>query len=178
MKAIEVLGTVDEKSQLHIDEPLPVTGPSRVRVIAIFSGEEELEEQEWLRTASANPAFEFLNDPVEDLYKPTDGVPFQQQFDDLSAVKVRPAVCLTEPIGPHGHVVLAFITSQIPQNWLETDLILDASQPDFALTGLTVSSTLRLHRLMTVATSMILRELGELSPRMNSEVDKRTLFGL
>jgi predicted DNA-binding antitoxin AbrB/MazE fold protein len=79
MKAIEVLGTVDEKSQLHIDEPLPITGPSRVRVIVIFSGEEELEEQGWLRTASANPAFEFLNDPVEDIYKPTDGVPCQQQ---------------------------------------------------------------------------------------------------
>jgi hypothetical protein len=79
MKAIEVLGTVDEKSQFHIDEPLPIIGPSRVRIIVIYSGEEELEEQEWLRTASANHSFEFLNDPVEDIYKPTDGVPFPQQ---------------------------------------------------------------------------------------------------
>ena len=78
-------------------------------------------------------------------------------FDDLSAEKVRPAVCLTEPIGPYHHVVLAFITSLIPQNLLETDLVLDASQPDFALTGLNVSSTLRLHRLMTVTTSLVLR---------------------
>ena len=81
-------------------------------------------------------------------------------FDGISAEKVRPAVCLTEPIGPYHHVVLAFITSQIPQNLLETDLVLDASQPDFALAGLKVSSTLRLHRLMTVTTSLILRELG------------------
>jgi mRNA interferase MazF len=30
-------------------------------------------------------------------------VPFP--FDDLSSTKVRPAVCLTEPVGQHKHVV-------------------------------------------------------------------------
>jgi hypothetical protein len=34
-------------------------------------------------------------------------VPFP--FNDLSAAKVRPAVCLTDPVGPHRHVILAFI---------------------------------------------------------------------
>ena len=38
-------------------------------------------------------------------------VPFP--FDDLSATKVRPAVCLTEPIGPHRHVILAFIQALV-----------------------------------------------------------------
>ena len=38
-------------------------------------------------------------------------VPFP--FDDLSGSKVRPAVCLTEPVGSHRHVVLAFVTSQV-----------------------------------------------------------------
>lgn len=78
MKAIEVMGTVDEKSQLHIDEPLPITGPSRVRIIVLFSGEKEMDEMEWLRAATVNPAFEFLKDQAEDVYKPTDGKPFQQ----------------------------------------------------------------------------------------------------
>ena len=77
MKAIEVVGTVDEKSQLHIDEPLPIPGPRRVRIIVLFPGEKEMDEIEWLRAASANPAFEFLKDPAEDIYKPTDGKPFQ-----------------------------------------------------------------------------------------------------
>ena len=78
-KAIEVMGTVDKKSQLHIDEPLPITCPSRVRVIVIFPGEEDMDvdEMEWLRAAAANPAFEFLKDEIEDIYKPTDGKPFQ-----------------------------------------------------------------------------------------------------
>ena len=40
-------------------------------------------------------------------------VPFP--FDDLSAEKVRPAVCLTDPIGQHRHVILAFITSNTNQ---------------------------------------------------------------
>jgi mRNA interferase MazF len=44
-------------------------------------------------------------------------------FDDLTGAKVRPAVCLTEPIGPHQHVVLAFITSRVSSDPLPTDLI-------------------------------------------------------
>ncbi|MBM4466232.1 MAG: type II toxin-antitoxin system PemK/MazF family toxin [Chloroflexi bacterium] len=105
-------------------------------------------------------------------------VPFP--FDDLSTTKVRPAVCLTEPIGPHRHVVLAFITSQVPPNLLETDLVLNTKQADFSMTGLRVSSTLRLHRLMTVSITIIRRELGELSPSMRAKVDLklRKLFNL
>ncbi len=30
----------------------------------------------------------------------------QLQLDDLSSAKVRPAVCLTDPIPPHGHVIV------------------------------------------------------------------------
>ena len=105
-------------------------------------------------------------------------VPFP--FDDLSATKVRPAVCLTEPIGPHRHVILAFITSRIPAALLDTDLVLDASHADFASTWLRVSSTLQLHRLMTATTSLIRREMGELSPARQTEAANklRKLLGL
>ena len=105
-------------------------------------------------------------------------VPFP--FDDLSATKVRPAVCLTNPVGAHRHVVLAFITSQVPTDLMESDVALDASQPGFETTGLRVSSTLRLHRMMTVSTSLILRDLGELSPNLQTLVDDklRKLFEL
>jgi mRNA interferase MazF len=105
-------------------------------------------------------------------------VPFP--FDDLSGEKVRPAVCLTEPVGSHRHVVLAFITSRIPNDLLETDVVLDSNHPNFNATGLRVSSTLRLHRLMTVTTALVRRELGELSPKMRAEVSSKLskLFGL
>ena len=98
-------------------------------------------------------------------------VPFP--FDDLSATKVRPAVCLTEPIGLHQHVILAFITSRIPAPLQDTDLVLDASYADFATTGLRVSSTLQLHRPMTATTSLIRRELGALSPAMQTDAAHR-----
>ncbi len=101
-------------------------------------------------------------------------VPFP--FDDLSATKARPAVCLTDPIGPHRHVVLAFITSRVPEPLLPSDLALDTGHPDFASSGLRVASTLRLHRLMTVTTALIQRQLGVLSQGMQAEVDERLRF--
>jgi len=105
-------------------------------------------------------------------------VPFP--FDDLSSSKVRPAVCLTEPIGPHRHVVLAFITSRVPAQPLATDFVIASEDADFSATGLRVSSMLQLHRLMTVTTALIRRELGRLPPRMQMRVDERLreLFGL
>jgi mRNA interferase MazF len=105
-------------------------------------------------------------------------VPFP--FDDLSSSKVRPAVCLTNTIGSHNHVILAFITSRLPTTLRSTDLVIEASHPDFAATGLRVSSTLQLHRLMTVTTTLIRRELGTLSASLQVDVEQRlrTLFAL
>ena len=98
-------------------------------------------------------------------------VPFP--FDDLSSSKVRPAVCLSDPIGKHRQVVLAFITSRIPDDPLATDLVIREDDPDFAETGLRVSSTVQIHRLMTVTTALIQRELGDLSPKLQSGADAR-----
>jgi len=76
--------------------------------------------------------------------------------------------------------VLGFITSRILAEPLPTDLIIDADGADFAMTGLRVSSTLQVHRLMTVTASFLRRELGTLSPEMQNQVAKRLeiLFGL
>jgi mRNA interferase MazF len=86
---------------------------------------------------------------------------------------VRPAVCLTEPIGHHRHVVVAFITSRIQSPTLDTDVAIRPDDPDFAKTGLRVPSTLCLHRLMTIAGSMVLRELGMLSDSRLADVRLR-----
>lgn len=76
MKAIETTGTVNKKHQLLLDEPLPIDGPSKVRVIILLSEESDIDEKEWLRAASVNPAFDFLKSPGEDIYTPADGKPF------------------------------------------------------------------------------------------------------
>ena len=98
-------------------------------------------------------------------------VPFP--FDDLSSTKVRPAVCLTNPIGPYNHIILAFITSKIPADLLETDIVLDTTHPDFAASGLHKASTIRLDRLMTVRKSVVQRELGELSLNTQAQIAEK-----
>jgi hypothetical protein len=46
--------------------------------------------------------------------------------------------------------------------------------------GLRVASVLRLHRLVTVTTALIRRDMGKLSPAWQDEVDQKlnVLFGL
>lgn len=68
----------------------------------------------------------------------------------------------------------------MPEELLETDAVLTPEQSGYEKTGLRRPSVLRLHRLMTVATSLIRRELGILPPDMQTEVDEklRRLFDL
>ncbi|MBC7228109.1 MAG: hypothetical protein H5T61_12925 [Thermoflexales bacterium] len=77
-RAIETTGVVDVHRRLILDEPLPIWGPKRVRVIILLP-EEDISEEEWLRAAAANPAFEFLKEPQEDIYTLSDGRPFYDQ---------------------------------------------------------------------------------------------------
>ena len=93
---------------------------------------------------------------------------------------MRSAVCLTDEIRPYGHIVLAFITSKVSANPSVTDFVVDANDTDFVQTGLKVSSTIRLHRLMTISKSIIQRQLGELSKNQQTEIKNRLrkLFGL
>jgi len=78
-KTIEATGTIDEQRQLVLDKPLPVVGPTRVRVIILLPGEADINETEWLRAAAANPVFDFLKDPEEDIYTLADGRPYGDQ---------------------------------------------------------------------------------------------------
>ena len=78
-KAIETTATINAERQLVLDEPLPVAGPTRVRVIVLLSEQADIDEKEWLRAAQASSAFDFLKAPEEDIYTLTDGRPFHDQ---------------------------------------------------------------------------------------------------
>lgn len=78
-KAVEMTGTIDAQRQLILDEPLPIAGPTRVRVIILVPEEADMDETEWLRSAAANPAFDFLKESEEDIYTLADGRPFHDQ---------------------------------------------------------------------------------------------------
>ena len=79
MTAIETTGVVDEQQQLRLDGPLPITGPSRVRVLILVPEPGEIEESAWLRAAAQNPAFDFLKEEAENVYTRSDGKPFHDQ---------------------------------------------------------------------------------------------------
>ncbi|MBM3933765.1 MAG: type II toxin-antitoxin system PemK/MazF family toxin [SAR202 cluster bacterium] len=101
-------------------------------------------------------------------------------FDDLAANKVRPALCLTRPIGANSHIVVAFITSKAPPDPQPSDIFIDPHMPGNEVSGLKVPSTVRLHRLMTISTSGVQRELGLIPVSNEAEVNAklRKLFGL
>jgi hypothetical protein len=79
MTAVEMSGIVDENNQLRLEGSLPIKGPKRVRVIVLTSENDEFTEAEWLKAASRNIAFDFLNDPAEDVYTRNDGQPFHDE---------------------------------------------------------------------------------------------------
>lgn len=85
-------------------------------------------------------------------------VPFP--FDDFSALKVRPALCLTNSIGKYEHVIIAFISSKIPDEILETDIVLNRASDNFLGTGLQQDSIIKVHKIVTIPKSLIKRELG------------------
>lgn len=77
MKAIEITGIIDDQGQLHLDKPLAIPVPGKVRVILLFLEDSDIDEQAWLRSAANNPAFNFLKDQVEDIYSASEGKPFR-----------------------------------------------------------------------------------------------------
>lgn len=72
--AYESTGEIDAERRLRLDEPIPFSGPRRVRVIILFP-DDDIDEVTWLRGAAPNPAFGFLSDPAEGIYTLDDGVP-------------------------------------------------------------------------------------------------------
>lgn len=94
-------------------------------------------------------------------------VPFP--FDDFTRLKVRPALCLSNFIGKYDHVVIAFISSRIPNEILDTDIVIRKNTV-MEGSGLLVDSVVRIHKLVTIPKSLIKRELGLINADMQEEV--------
>jgi hypothetical protein len=78
-KAIALEGTIDDQHRLQIEAHLPDVSPGRVRVLVFVPLWDEPTDEEMLRDLACNPVFDFLKDPAEDLYSPTDGKPFHDE---------------------------------------------------------------------------------------------------
>ena len=105
-------------------------------------------------------------------------VPFP--FDDFSAVKVRPALCLTSTISKYNHVIIAFISSKFPEEKIDSDVFVEKGSPEWKGTGLMVDSVIRLHKIVTIPKSLIKRRLGMINESTEREIKNKIvhLFGL
>jgi mRNA interferase MazF len=99
-------------------------------------------------------------------------------FSDLTGQKTRPAVVASVTERPGRDVILVFLTTQQKGQPLPTDLVIPASHPDFARTGLKGPATMKCDKLATVDTRLVLGELGELSPGLVHEMDDRLRLAL
>lgn len=79
LTAIETTGTIGANRQLLLDEDLPENVSAKVRVIVLFD-ENDVSEKDWLKVASKNDAFDFLNDEAEDIYTLEDGKPVHDEI--------------------------------------------------------------------------------------------------
>jgi mRNA interferase MazF len=91
-------------------------------------------------------------------------------FDDMSQTKVRPALCLTEPLGKKSHIVVAFISSQVPLELEPYDILVDSQHVNFEETGLHTSSVIHLQRLLSVPDKLLIRRLGVLPENLHISV--------
>ena len=103
----------------------------------------------------------------------------QFPFTALTGAAVRPAVVVSQ--GQIGQdLVLIAISSVVRGALAPTDYTVERTHPEFALTGLRVTSVLRTHKLAAVERSVIVRRLGRLGPQWQAEVDRmlRVVLGL
>ena len=79
MKAYELPATVMANGYLtwpnfQLD---PAMRDAQVRVIVLVEEANDLSDDDWLKAATQNPAFGFLQDSEEDIYSVSDGKPFK-----------------------------------------------------------------------------------------------------
>jgi mRNA-degrading endonuclease toxin of MazEF toxin-antitoxin module len=83
---------------------------------------------------------------------------------------MRPALIVSP--GQIGEdIVLVAISSVVRGAHAPTDYLIDTAHPEFALTGLRVTSVVRVHKLAAVERSVIVRRLGRVGPQLQAEVN-------
>ena len=95
-------------------------------------------------------------------------VPFP--FTDLSASKLRPALVLHEG---KRDVVVTFISSKVPVDPAESDMVVPQNHPEFPMTGLKVDSVVKLDKIATLSKNLIIGEIGEAGKAIREEINEK-----
>ena len=95
-------------------------------------------------------------------------VPFP--FTDLTTAKLRPALVVYEG---DKDAVVAFISSKIPSELSDVDILITEGHPGFKRAGLKVDSVIKLDKIATVLKDLIVGELGELDEDLRKKVNHK-----
>jgi mRNA interferase MazF len=95
-------------------------------------------------------------------------VPFP--FTDLTATKLRPALVIYEG---EKDIVVAFISSKIPSELSEVDILITKNHAGFREAGLKVDSVIKLDKIATVLKDLVVGELGEFDEELRQEVNRK-----
>ena len=101
-------------------------------------------------------------------------VPFP--FTDLTSTKVRPAVIISADPQTED-VMIAFLSSVVPSSLTKFDFLLRSQNPDFKLTGLKKDSVIKMNKILTISSTLILRRLGHMGPSVRTELDVLLIDG-
>ena len=96
--------------------------------------------------------------------------PFLTGFTDLTAAKLRPALVIYEGAKD---AVVAFISSKIPPELSEVDILITKDHSGFKRAGLKADSVIKLDKIATVLKDLIVGELGELDDELRKQVNKK-----
>jgi mRNA interferase MazF len=94
-------------------------------------------------------------------------------FGGSVGMKLRPVLLLTGPVGDVPEVLVAYISSVIPDVLLASDIVLRPATAEHACTNLKTTSVVRLHKLATIHARNLVRRLGILPLDSVSEVDRK-----
>jgi PemK-like, MazF-like toxin of type II toxin-antitoxin system len=100
-------------------------------------------------------------------------------FDKPTQAKARPGLALISPLSKHRLIIAVYISTQVDEV-LESDIVLDTNDREFAKTGLKHSSVIRLHKISSVVEGNVGGQVGVLPMKWEQEVKAklRQLFDL
>ncbi|KXB05561.1 hypothetical protein AKJ50_00540 [candidate division MSBL1 archaeon SCGC-AAA382A13] len=95
-------------------------------------------------------------------------IPFP--FTDLTTSKLRPTLILLER---RKDVVGVFISSRVPEEPSQTEVVVEEDHPEFRQTGLKKSSVIRLDKVATISKDLLVGEIGEVGPSLKKTINER-----
>jgi len=99
-------------------------------------------------------------------------------FTDLTSSKRRPAIVISKNSNYKTDVIVAFISSVIPDELSETDLLFDNSRIDFNDSGLKKNSLIKLDKLATLNKTLFTGELGIVNAVTLTEINQKLKIAL